>query len=278
MDAVGTNRDVPRSESARRTALGRALRTRDAPIFSVTVATHEQRLVETLVHLADTLVKDFEVIDLLYHLVEQAPELVDSDEAGLLLIDENGELQVVAVTTESVRLIELLQLHQREGPCWDAFESGAYVASTLSDQRALERWPSFVDSARNAGFEAVTALPMRLRERVLGGLNLFSKEAKVLESRDLMAAQALADVATIAILQHRAAEDSSLLVGQLQTALNSRVKIEQAKGVIAEKLSVGVDEAFVFLRRYARSSNSSLRQTAEEIVAGDLDPWVLQTQ
>lgn len=235
----------------------------------------EMSLVETLVYLADTLVRGFDVLDLFFHLVEHAPLVVNADEAGLLLVDGTGDLQVMAVSSDRVRLVELLQLHRQEGPCWDAYTSGTQVASSMKDPLAQDRWPSFVEAAQGLGFDAVTAVPMRLRDMVIGTLNLFSQGTKPLQARDLMAAQALADIATIAILQHRAAEDSTLLVAQLQTALTSRVKIEQAKGVIAEKLGVGMEEAFARLRHFARNSNRSIVRSAEAIVAGELEPTML---
>lgn len=237
----------------------------------------EQSLVETLVSLADTLVRDFELVDLFFHLVERAPLTIDADEAGLLLLDESGDLQLMAFSSERVRLVELFQLRRGEGPCWDAYASGKQVAFSLDDPETRQRWPDFVDETRDLGFETVTAVPMKLRDRVIGGLDLFSQEKRPLHDRDVMAARALADIATIAILQHRAAQDSELLVEQLQTALSSRVKIEQAKGVIAQKLGVGMDEAFARLRLSARNSNRSLVRSAEAIVGGELEPALLPT-
>jgi transcriptional regulator with GAF, ATPase, and Fis domain len=239
------------------------------------MASSEQRLIETLVFLADTLVKDFEILDLFYHLVDSAPDLVNADGAGLLLANENQELEIMAVTSETVGLIELFQVQQKEGPCYDAFEFGEPIFGSIKDEKADEKWPSFARSARAVGFGSVAAVPLRLRDQVLGALNLFAVQEELIADRDLRAAQALADIATIAILQHKAAQDSTLLVDQLQTALDSRVVIEQAKGIVAQALGVDMDEAFSRLRRYTRDRNEVLRGTAQAIVSGELDPNLL---
>ena len=235
----------------------------------------EQRLVETLVYLAGTLVQDFDVVDLFVHLVEVIPELVDVEDAGLLLADGDGALQVVAVTEEHIRALELLQGQTTDGPCFDAYESGEMVMSSLDDPTASERWPDFVRLARAEGYMSVVSLPMRWRDSVLGALNMFRVDEEDLDHEGLVAARALADIASIAILQDRAAQDTDTLVDQLQTALNSRVAIEQAKGVIAQQLGVDMQVAFARLRKYARDRNLTLRQVSGDVVSGTLDPQVL---
>lgn len=239
------------------------------------MVSREQRLAETLVRLADTLVRDFDVVDLFHQLVESVPGLVAVEEAGLLLADGHGDLQVMAASSESVRIIELLQVHASRGPCFDAFETGEMVMSSFYDAAAVDRWPAFVESARAGGFGSILAVPMRVRGTVLGALNLFRVDREELAGEDVVAAKALADIATIAILQDRAAHDSTVLVDQLQHALNSRVIIEQAKGVLAEKMHVDMDESFALLREYARNHNLTLRKVAEDVASGTLDPDLL---
>jgi GAF domain-containing protein len=139
-------------------------------------------------------------------------------------------------------------------------------------ERAGTAWPRFAPVARQAGFRSVNAFPLRLRDRILGALNLFDAEPRRLDQADVVAAQALADIATIGLLQYRTITDAHALARHLSAALESRIAIEQAKGVIAERLNVGMDEAFERLRRYARSRRRRLSEVAEEVVAGTLSP------
>ena len=239
------------------------------------MASREERLIETLINLADTLVGDFDVLDLFYVLVDSVPDLVDVDEAGLLLADEQGDLRVMAVTSESVRTIELLQIHTSSGPCFDAFASGEMVMASFNEPAAMDRWPVFAGAALEAGFGSIVAIPMKLRDHALGALNLFRVNENLLPDEELAAARALTDMAAIAILQNRAAHDSDVLVNQLQQALNSRVIIEQAKGVIAQKMDVDMEKAFAHLRNHSRNHNVILRRVAEDVVSGALDPTQL---
>ena len=224
------------------------------------------RLSAAFVELADSMVADFDVIDFLHLLTTRCTELLDVSAAGVLLVDPAGDLRVVAASSEQVRLLELFQLQNDQGPCLDCFRSGRQVNVTdLSS--AAPRWPQFVPQAQQHGFGAVTALPMRLREQVIGALNLFSP-APGLDLADIRVAQSLADVATIAVLQHRANLKADTVVVQLQTALNSRVLIEQAKGVLAERLNVDMDQAFTTLRGHARTHNRKLSDLARAVIAG----------
>jgi GAF domain-containing protein len=200
--------------------------------------------------------------------------LFDVSAAGLLLDDQRGHLAVVASSSEETRLLELFQLQSNEGPCLDCVSSGAPVTSgDLEFDR--DRWPLFVPVALDAGFRSVAAVPLRLRNQVIGGLNLFDAKAKQVVAEDRRLAQALADVATIGILQHRSAHRSVQLAEQLQHALNSRVVIEQAKGVLAERNGVGMDVAFVALRQHARNANLKLTDVALAVARGDVNPVVV---
>ncbi|QRP46742.1 GAF and ANTAR domain-containing protein [Amycolatopsis sp. FDAARGOS 1241] len=223
------------------------------------------RLVDTFVELADTLTDDFDVIDFLHLLSARSVELLSVDAAGLLLADAHGELQLVASSNEQVRLLELFQLQRDEGPCLDAFRLRQSV--TISDLSADPgKWPSFATVALDQGFRAVHAFPMRLRSEVIGALNLFSTGPGELAAEDARVARGMVDVATIGLLQARTIHRHEVLVEQLQTALSSRVVIEQAKGFIAERLGLAMDEAFSLLRHFARSHSRKLSLVAADVV------------
>jgi len=224
-------------------------------------------LSETFVELTDTLVVGFDVIDFLHVLTDRSVQLLDVSAAGLLLADPRGQLRVVAASSEAARLLELFQLQNDQGPCLDCFRTGQPVqAADLA--AAAQRWPQFAPAARHAGFGAVQALPMRLREQIIGALNLFRIDAGALAPADIRVGQALADVATISLLHERSMRRSDTLNEQLQTALNSRVIIEQAKGKLAERLGVDMDQAFTLLRDHARTSNRRLSDMAQAFVDG----------
>ena len=227
--------------------------------------TREEQLYEAFVEAADTLVDDFDVIDFLHTLAERCVHLLDVDAAGLMLADQHGTLRATAASSENARLLELFELQTDAGPCLDAFHTGTAVVN--ADLRANhERWPRFAEAAAANGFIAVHALPLRLRDSVIGALNLFS--AGPLSDADTRAGQALADVATIGILAQRNIHQAELLTVQLQTALHSRVTIEQAKGMLAERLQISVDEAFNLLRQHARSHNLRLSDLARDVAQG----------
>ena len=222
-------------------------------------------LTRAFVDLADTLVDDFDVIELLMVLSRRCVESLDVDEAGVMLTDVNGHLHVAASSSERARLLELFELQNDEGPCLDCFRSGEPVAS--SDLGAPDgRWPRFAAEALEAGFRSAHALPMRLRGQVIGALNLFSARSLELPDDDARVAQAFADIATIAILQEWQLREQVRVAGQLQAALDSRVIIEQAKGVIAERHDVDMESAFAMLRTSARNTNRRLSDLARDVV------------
>jgi transcriptional regulator with GAF, ATPase, and Fis domain len=232
-------------------------------------ATVDERLAQTFVELADTLVAGYDLMEFLQTLTERCVELLDVDAAGLLLADGRGTLQLVAASTEQARIVELFQIQNDEGPCLDCFNTGqAVIISDIRDEQARTRWPSFAAAAQNMGFAGVHAIPMRLRDQVIGTLNLFRTAANGLDPAVARAARALVDVATIGILQERAIHQQELVASQLQVALNSRVMIEQAKGILAERLQKTPDEAFVMLRHYARNHNHPLTQLAGDVIRG----------
>jgi len=227
--------------------------------------TRERRLTAAFVTLADTLVADYDVVDLLQTLVDTCADLLDASAAGIMLADPSGELAVVASTSERSRLVEMMQLSSGFGPCVECFATGLPV--TVSDVDDLgDRWPGFREAALQQGFHSVHGVPLRLRGVVIGTLNLFRTQTGELSEEDTAVAQGLADVATIGILQERALREADIARGQLQHALDSRVLIEQAKGVVAHTRNVDMDQAFRALRDYARGNNLNLRDVADMVV------------
>src|SRR6201985_290543 len=211
----------------------------------------EQQLTETFVELADTLVADFDVVDFLHGLADRCVQLLGVDAAGLMLADQRGSLRVVASSTEQARLVALFQVQHDQGPCLECFQSGSpvYAADLAS---AAQRWPMLAPAVAGAGFAATQALPMRLRDDVIGAMNLFMRTPRRLDEAGLRVGRALADVATIGLLQERNLRHQEVLAEQLRGALNSRVTIEQAKGVLAERLGLDMEGAFNLLRGQAR--------------------------
>jgi GAF domain-containing protein len=225
----------------------------------------EKRLTTTFVTLADTLVTGYDVVDLLQTLVDTCAEVLDASAAGLMLAGADGELAVVASTSEESRLVEMMQVGSGTGPCVECFETGQPVS--VPDVESIgDKWPGFHDEAVGQGFRSVHAVPLRLRGTVIGTLNLFRSQVGRFSADDLAVAQGLADVATIGILQERAIAESDVARRQLQHALDSRVLIEQAKGVIAHTHGVDMDGAFRTLRSHARNNNLNLRDVAEGVV------------
>ena len=231
----------------------------------------ETLLARTLVELADTLVADFDVVDLLTALADSCVDVLDVGAAGIMLAAPDGELRVMASSSEAMRVLELFELQARQGPCLECYRTATPVVNqdlVVGD----DRWPGFAAEALAAGFHAVHALPMRLRGTVIGALNLFHVEPGEMRKADMDAAQAFADVATIAILQHRAASEAHVLNEQLNAALHTRVVIEQAKGIVAERQGLDMERAFATLRNHARNHNLRLADVATAVITGSLAP------
>jgi GAF domain-containing protein len=233
-------------------------------------------LTRTLVQLADTLVDDFDVVELLTLLTDRCVDVLGVSAAGLMLVAPEGDLRVMASSSETMRLLELFELQSQEGPCLDCYRTGEPIVKrdlTIVDGR----WPRFARRALDAGFHSAHAFPMRLRGDIIGALNLFRADEGPMDDADALAAQALADVATIAILQHRAVLQAQVVNEQLNHALNSRVVIEQAKGVLAERTGLDMAQAFARLRNHARNHNLRLVDLAQDVIDGrmpteSLDP------
>jgi GAF domain-containing protein len=235
--------------------------------------TREQEVVDSLVELADTLVDNFDVVDLLTGLTQRCVDILGISAAGVMLASPNDELRLVAASSESMRVVETFELQAQEGPCMDAFRSGELVVQeNLASGSGT--WPRFATVAVEAGFRSALAIPLRLREKTIGALNLFSDQQNHMSSEDVTVARAFADLAAISVVQHRASSQVQLVNEQLIQALTSRVLIEQAKGVVFERAGVDMEEAFRRLRSYARSHNLLLTDVARAAIDGDLDAQV----
>jgi GAF domain-containing protein len=230
----------------------------------------EDLLARTFVELADTLVDDFDVVDLAHTLVERCVELFDASAAGLLLADPDGTLRVLASSSDQLRVVELFEIQAQEGACLDCYRTGLPVINQDLG-RTNGRWPRFAPVALGAGLRSVHALPVRLRHQVIGALNLFRADTGPLDDLDVLAAQALADAIAVAILQQRALRDAQLLADQLRAALESRILIEQAKGILAERAGMSIGNAFAYLRNYARNHNQQLTEVCRTLIDGTLN-------
>ncbi len=224
----------------------------------------EAVLARTFVELADSLVEDFDVVDLLTLLVDRCVEVTGVAAGGLMLASPDGELRVMASSSEAMRVLEVLEAEQDEGPCVDCYRRGEPVIG-LDLGSPDSPWPRFAPRAVEAGYLSVHALPMRLRGRTIGALNMYRCERGRMIEPDVVAAQALADVSTIAILQHSAVLDAQVLNQQLQHALNSRIVVEQAKGVVAERAGLDMEASFARLRRHARNHSMRLAEVAHAV-------------
>jgi len=226
---------------------------------------------QSFVALADTLVDDFDVVELLDRLVSDCVNLLEVSAAGILLLNHDQHLEVVASSDETSRFMEVFQLESQSGPCVEAVQTGeAVIITDMTDHTG--RWPAFARLVTEVGYTAVYALPLRLRSETIGALNIFLRSSVPLSEFEQRLAQALADVATIAILQQRTVSRASVLAEQLQLALNTRIAVEQAKGVLAEFGGVDMGTAFEAIRDFARSHRLKLSNVAQKLVSRELDP------
>jgi hypothetical protein len=228
-----------------------------------------QRLSRVFVELADTLVREFDIVEFLTMLANRTCELLHATEAGVILADEGGVLRPVASSHETARMLELFELQNQEGPCLDCYQDRRSIVNVeLAD--TSERWPRFTAEAQRCGFVMVHALPMRLRDEVVGAVNIFDTDVRPLTVDEIDIGQALADVATVGLLQERSIREARVLNEQLQGALQSRIVIEQAKGMLAERLTLDMDAAFAHLRGHARRTHQRLGAVCEAVLNGQL--------
>jgi transcriptional regulator with GAF, ATPase, and Fis domain len=239
--------------------------------------TRQERVTEVLVELADTLVAGFDVIDFLHTLAERSVELLAADAAGLMLANQKGHLEVVAASSEEARVLELFELQSSQGPCMDCFTSGQPLVNVDVAQLA-DRWPLFVQAASAGGYRSAHALPLRLRGQVIGAMNLFCISETPLSPDDVALGQGMADIATISLLQQRRALEHDVLTEQLQSALNTRIVIEQAKGVLSERAGIPLGTAFSLMRARARSTQQPLTAVAYAVLDGTIDGADLQAR
>lgn len=240
-----------------------------SPPESTAGPARERLLLGTFVEMADTLVVDCDAVEVLWRLTRRCVELFDIAEAGLMVVEPGGTPRAMASSHERSHMLDVVQLLGQQGPCFECFHSGEPVDSAQLDQE-LARWPDFSPAALAAGFRSVQALPMHVRGEVYGALTLFRVEPGPLNQADVTAAQALADVATLRLVQERTRRQAQVTVQQLQTALRNRILIEQAKGVAAEQAQLGIDQALSLLRTFARSQDRRLTDVARDVVDGTL--------
>jgi transcriptional regulator with GAF, ATPase, and Fis domain len=224
----------------------------------------ERLLARAFVRLADTLANEFDIVEFLQSLSADSVEIIGVEAASVMLADTRGGLRLVASSEERMRLLELFEIQCAQGPCLDAFGTGHAVQASAAESR--QRWPVFAPRASEAGFRVLCAVPMRAHADIIGALNLFRGSDQSFSDADLEIARAMAQVATIALIQERAIRERSLLAEQMQAALRSRIVIEQAKGMLAEHLSTTVDQAFQLLNNYARNHNRRLTEVARDVV------------
>ncbi|MCU1369788.1 MAG: hypothetical protein JWO77_982 [Ilumatobacteraceae bacterium] len=231
----------------------------------------EASLVQTFVELADSLVDDFDLVELLTLVADRSVEVLDVAAAGVMVASADGELRVVGSSSDAMRVLELFEVQSEEGPCPECFRTGIPI---INEQLTTvdHRWPKFAPRAVASGFRSVHALPMRLRGQTIGALNLFRADEGLLDDDDVRAAQAFADVATIAIFSKRASDEAQAVNDQLTQALDSRIVIEQAKGMVADRTGRSMEEAFIRLRSHARNHNLRLGAVAGAVIDGRLPP------
>ncbi|MGW1995322.1 GAF and ANTAR domain-containing protein [Embleya sp. NPDC001921] len=238
----------------------------------------EELLAAAFVDLADTLVRDFDVINFLHSLAEHCAEFLDVAAAGVMLATPEGRVVEAAASDERTRTLELASIEWDEGPCRDCCHTGAPVSDvSLNTDTAHARWPRFTPHALAMGFTSVVAAPLRLHETTIGALNLFRDRTGPLDQAQLRLGQALADTATIGVLQHRAVHEQMTVATQLQATLDSRIVVEQANGFLAHRRDIGVDEAFQLLRAHSREHGVRLTDVARQVLDGTADPTLLGT-
>ena len=241
----------------------------------------QQQLADTFVSLADTLVDDFDLLDFLGLLAEKASQHLNVAAAGVILTDQRGGWRPTATSDESPELVALFTTGAFQGPCRECVRTGSWITiANLAEHD--QRWPDFAAQATQAGYQAAAAVPMRSRRQIIGSLTLLNTTPDGVDEASLALGQALADMATIGLLQQHAAHRGDLLAEQLQAVLHHRVVLEQAKGSLAEHSNLTPHTAYRLLRDYARSQGQHLSELARHIATttdlADLDPILTPTR
>jgi len=231
---------------------------------------HRHDLALAVVEFADALVSDLDIVDPLHVLTSRCVELLGVHAAVLMLPDERGQLRVMAGSSGQAHLLALFELKTGEGPSLGCYRAGRPVSDTNLD-RPDPRWPRFSDRARRDGFASMHALPLRQHEDIIGVLGLLSTAAGPISDGDARIMQALARLATVTVLRQRTIQHLQVIVEQLQSALSSRVLVEQAKGVVAERFKIDMSMAFETLRNHARRTNLRLSDLAQCVVDGAVE-------
>lgn len=246
-------------------------------------ATREIRLASAMVEAADTLDESFEAPQYLQRVSDRCVELLDAWAAGVMLIDGGRSVSLAASSRHEDVALELLAVQQRGGPCMDSYGSGSPVPPvSIRVAHASARWPDFTERALRHDIVTTYAVPLRRHENLFGALNVFvptlPDETPADDPPDLHIAQALADAAALGLENRRTCDQYRTLSGQLQEALSSRVRVEQAKGMLGERWAVPADQAFVALRQYARRHRLPLDRVASEVIAGVADDAELRRE
>ena len=228
----------------------------------------EKLTTAAFIEVANALASDYDVGEFLHMLVGRCSEALNSDAVSVLLEAQEGTLQLAAATSERMRELEDLEIRLGQGPCVETYRQGAPV-SAGDMRKEQDRWPATAPKAMEIGLLAVNAFPLKVDGDSVGAFNVYREAAGALSDEELRLTQAFADVATVGILRDRKVSEAERRAEQLQGALDSRVLIEQAKGVLAERQGISTELAFDMIRRYARNHHRKLRGVCQQIIAGD---------
>jgi GAF domain-containing protein len=231
----------------------------------------ERLLLEVLSDFAHTLAGRFDVSEVLYRLAENVVSILGVAGAGVSVVDDEGRLRPVTWINELTAQLERVEEANQQGPCVDSFLQGVVIrVPRLSEETG--HWPEWCAEAKRHGVEAVLGVPLRAGETVIGAMNVYSIEARQWRDDDVQVAQVLTDMAAGYVANASDLEQSRRVTEQLTEALESRIIIEQAKGMLASEYRISVDEAFKVLRSHSRRHGASLRALADAVVNLGLRP------
>jgi GAF domain-containing protein len=238
----------------------------------------EAQLSSLLVRLADTLSEDIDLVELMTVLAEGTVSILAVDEAGVVLADPRGSLRVVASSSERMRDLELYEMQNQDGPCLECFSRGEAVLNVHLDANGDDRWPHFGPRARQVGYRVVHAFPIRHRATTIGMVNAFATGGADLTPDEIQVGEAMAQMAAIGLLHQRAVLDRQTVIEQLEHALDARVTVEQAKGVLSERLGTSLLDAYGLLRNYARRNATPVTSVAAAVLTRELNDDALKME